>query len=244
MLESQPPHLMVEAGGVGYELQAPMSTFYRLPSVNQAVVLHTHLVVREDAQSLFGFWYRHEKTLFQCLIKANGVGPKLALAVMSAYEAQTFVDCIHNGDINALVQIPGVGKKTAERLIIDLADRLKGWSMPAGDLSEGGIDDTPMSANPPAFGLNNPDQGTFPPAADPSSSAPEAAGSTLNQYALRKDAESALTALGYRAKESNSAVTHALSQVLVASKTQGVEPRKVREEVIRVALQSMLKTPA
>jgi Holliday junction DNA helicase RuvA len=130
LLEKQPPHLMVDVQGVGYELDAPMSTFYRLPAVGQMVMLHTHFVVREDAQQLFAFFDRQERSLFRTLIKVNGVGPKLGLAILSGIETDDFVRCVNNNDIAALVRVPGVGKKTAERLIIEMKDKFKDW-MPA-----------------------------------------------------------------------------------------------------------------
>jgi Holliday junction DNA helicase RuvA len=110
--------------GVGYEIEAPMTTFYNLPSVGELVKLHTHLVVREDAHILFGFFSEADRTMFRTLIKVNGVGPKLALTILSGQSADEFHRSIHNGDTQALVRLPGVGKKTAERLIIELKDRL------------------------------------------------------------------------------------------------------------------------
>lgn len=121
----QAPELLIEVGGVGYEVFAPMTTFYRLASTDDEVVLHTHLVVREDAHLLFGFATLEERTLFRELIKVNGVGPKLALAILSGIEADAFVGCVHDGDVATLTRIPGVGKKTAERLVVEMRDRLK-----------------------------------------------------------------------------------------------------------------------
>jgi Holliday junction DNA helicase RuvA len=121
----QAPELLIEVGGVGYEVFAPMTTFYRLAGTAEEVVLHTHLVVREDAHLLFGFATLEERTLFRELIKVNGVGPKLALAILSGIEAEAFVRCVHDGDIGTLTRIPGVGKKTAERLVVEMRDRLK-----------------------------------------------------------------------------------------------------------------------
>lgn len=127
ILEKQPPQLLLDVNGVGYEIDAPMSTFYRLPDVGQIVTLHTHLVVREDAHSLFGFFTRDERLLFRTLLKVNGVGPRLALTVLSSIEPNEFVQCILNQDAGSLVRIPGVGKKTAERLIIEMRDKLASW---------------------------------------------------------------------------------------------------------------------
>jgi len=129
IIEKQAPELLLDVNGVGYEIFAPMSTFYRLPSLGETVVLHTHFVVREDAQQLYGFFDKQERALFRTLIKVNGVGPKLALTILSGIEADDFVRSVHQGDSNALVRLPGVGKKTAERLIIEMKDRLKDWQV-------------------------------------------------------------------------------------------------------------------
>lgn len=127
LAEKQPPHLLVDAGGVGYELEVPMTTLYRLPSVGEPVTLHTHLVVREDAHLLYGFVEKRERELFRELIRLNGVGPKLALALMSGLEVDELVRCVQAGDTKALTRVPGVGKKTAERLLVELKDRFQAW---------------------------------------------------------------------------------------------------------------------
>jgi Holliday junction DNA helicase RuvA len=119
-----PPVLMLDVNGVGYEVEAPMTTFYNLPAIGAEVMLHTHLVVREDAHILFGFSTEADRSMFRTLIKVNGVGPKLALTILSGQSAEEFHRCIHNNDTQALVRLPGVGKKTAERLIIEMRDRL------------------------------------------------------------------------------------------------------------------------
>ena len=124
LLEKQPPQLLVDVQGVGYELEAPMSTFYQLPAVGESVVLHIHMVVREDAQLLYAFYSQSERQLFRDLIKINGVGPKLALTILSGVTAEEFTRCVMEGDAKALTALPGVGKKTAERLIVELRDRL------------------------------------------------------------------------------------------------------------------------
>ena len=124
LLQKQPPELLIDVNGVGYEVSAPMTTFYALPELGEKVVLHTHMVVREDAQLLYGFSSESERTLFRVLIKINGVGPKLALTILSGIAADEFVRCIHDNDAAALVRLPGVGKKTAERLIVELKDKL------------------------------------------------------------------------------------------------------------------------
>ena len=124
LLQKQPPELLVDVNGVGYEVSAPMTTFYALPELGENVVLHTHMVVREDAQLLYGFSSESERALFRILIKINGVGPKLALTILSGIAADEFVRCIHDNDAAALVRLPGIGKKTAERLIVELRDKL------------------------------------------------------------------------------------------------------------------------
>ncbi|MDU9391474.1 Holliday junction branch migration protein RuvA [Pseudomonas japonica] len=127
LAEKQPPHLIIDINGLGYELEVPMTTLYRLPAVGQAVTLHTHLIVREDAHLLYGFHEKRERELFRELIRLNGVGPKLALALMSGLEVDELVRCVQAQDTSALVKVPGVGKKTAERLLVELKDRFKAW---------------------------------------------------------------------------------------------------------------------
>lgn len=119
-----PPVLVIDVNGVGYEVEAPMTTFYNLPKLGEEVKLFTHLVVREDAHILFGFATEADRLMFRNLIKVNGVGPKLALTILSGQSAEEFHRCIHNNDTQALIRLPGVGKKTAERLIIEMRDRL------------------------------------------------------------------------------------------------------------------------
>jgi len=119
-----PPMLVLDVQGVGYEVEAPMTTFYNLPAIGMEIILYTHLVVREDAHILFGFSTEADRAMFKTLIKVNGVGPKLALTILSGQSAEEFHRCIHNNDTQALVRLPGVGKKTAERLIIEMRDRL------------------------------------------------------------------------------------------------------------------------
>lgn len=126
ILQKQAPHLLLNVNGVGYELQAPMTTFYTLPDVGE-IELYTHFVVREDAQLLYGFSTTDERRLFRELIKVNGVGPKLALSILSSMETRVFVQCVQLDDVATLVKIPGIGKKTAERLLVEMRDRLKDW---------------------------------------------------------------------------------------------------------------------
>lgn len=124
LLSKQPPQLLVDVNGVGYEVEAPMSTIYDLPAVGENVVLHTHLAVREDAQQLFGFASEQERSLFRDLIKVSGVGGKVALAILSGISVSEFVFCVQANDSARLVKVPGIGKKTAERLIIEMRDKL------------------------------------------------------------------------------------------------------------------------
>src|SRR6266446_7877389 len=119
-----PPQLTVDVGGLGYELEAPMSTFFHLPPVGQEVHLLTHLVVREDAHVLYAFATDNERRLFRSLIKVSGVGPKIALALLSGISVEAFALCVQNEDIAALTRVPGIGRKTAERLVVEMRDRL------------------------------------------------------------------------------------------------------------------------
>lgn len=134
LIEKQAPTILIDLQGLGYEVQVPMSTVYRLPELGEAVILHTHFVVREDAQLLYGFADKQERSLFRALIKVNGVGPKLALTILSGIETDDFVRCVRDDDTATLVRLPGVGKKTAERLLVEMRDRLKDWHLPGGDL--------------------------------------------------------------------------------------------------------------
>jgi Holliday junction DNA helicase RuvA len=140
LVMKQAPHLVVEVGGVGYEIEAPMTTFYKLPVTGEDIQLYTHLVVREDAHLLFGFASEQERRLFRTLIKVNGVGAKLALTILSGIETDEFILCIQSGNTDRLVRLPGIGKKTAERLVVEMRDRLKDWHIelpgrPAGPVT-------------------------------------------------------------------------------------------------------------
>ena len=126
LAQKSPPQLLLEVGGVGYELEAPMSTFYGLPATGSEVRLLTHLVVREDAQVLYGFATEDERRLFRSLLKVSGVGPKIALGILSGTSVDGFRDCVAANDAAALTKIPGVGRKTAERLLVEMRDRLDG----------------------------------------------------------------------------------------------------------------------
>jgi len=124
LVRKEPPVLLVDVGGVGYELEAPMTTFYDLPAVGETVTLHTHLVVREDAHLLYGFAREAQRRQFRALLKVNGVGPRVALAVLSGLSEHELAQCVANEDIARLTQVPGIGRKTAERLIVELRDKL------------------------------------------------------------------------------------------------------------------------
>ena len=136
LLRKEPPALLLDVGGVGYELEAPMTTFYDLPAVGERVTLFTHLVVREDAHLLYGFSRESQRRLFRGLLKVNGVGPRVALAVLSGLSEEEFARCVLHEDLARLTQVPGIGRKTAERLVIEMRDKLA--RAPEGD--------APMSA--------------------------------------------------------------------------------------------------
>ncbi|MEP1469629.1 MAG: Holliday junction branch migration protein RuvA [Halieaceae bacterium] len=125
----QPPDILVEVGGVGYEIQVPMTTLFQLPEVGVEIALVTHFVVREDAQLLYGFISERDRSLFRELIKVSGVGPKLGLTILSGMDSASFVSCVRRDDVAALVALPGVGKKTAERLLVEMRDKLKDWAV-------------------------------------------------------------------------------------------------------------------
>lgn len=131
LLEHQATELLVDVHGVAYQIFAPMTTIYQLPDTGQPVTLYIHLIVREDAQILYGFFDKRERQLFRALIKVSGVGPRLALTILSGIEGHDFVRCVHANDVATLVRLPGVGKKTAERLLIDMRDRLHDWPIAA-----------------------------------------------------------------------------------------------------------------
>ena len=140
LLEKTAPEILIECSGTGYEVTMPMTSIYTLPEVNQEAVIYTHFVVREDAQLLYGFANKVERKLFRILLKVNGVGPKLGLAILSGMSADQFVSCVVHNDLATIVKIPGVGKKTAERLLIEMRDRLKDWQsdnaiLAIGDMS-------------------------------------------------------------------------------------------------------------
>jgi len=179
LLEKQPPQLVIDVNGVGYEVEASMNTFYRLPEVGLQVTLFTHFVVREDAQLLYGFIDKQERSLFRTLIKANGVGPKLAITILSGISTNEFVRCVNDGDTASLIKLPGVGKKTAERLIVEMKDKIKALGLESSDEFQ-------LSA------ADGPDMASFESVSD-----------------NRVEAESALVALGYKPVQATKSIEQA-----------------------------------
>ncbi|MEK9623371.1 MAG: Holliday junction branch migration protein RuvA [Halieaceae bacterium] len=141
LLARQAPEILVEVGGIGYEVQVPMTTLYQLPELGETVTLLTHFVVREDAQQLFGFADAADRRLFRELIKVSGVGPRLALTLLSGMDAADFARCLQRDDVAALVALPGVGRKTAERLLVEMRDKAGDW---LDELSPGADDMQPL----------------------------------------------------------------------------------------------------
>lgn len=137
LLSKDNQQALIDVQGVAYEVEVPLSTFFDLPNPGAPVTLHTHFIVREDAQLLYGFLDENTRALFRSLIRVNGVGPKLALGLLSGMDVQGFVRCVHNDDVNALVKLPGVGRKTAERLVMEMKDKLKEWQ--GGDAESGAV---------------------------------------------------------------------------------------------------------
>ncbi len=133
LVSKTPPFLLLEVNGVGYDIESPMSTFYNLPAVGEQVTLFTHLAIRDDAHVLYGFASESERSLFRSLLKVSGVGAKMALAILSGMSADEFAACVQANDSAALVRLPGIGKKTAERLIVEMRDRLDRLEL--GDIS-------------------------------------------------------------------------------------------------------------
>lgn len=179
LIEKLPPQLVIDVNGVGYEVEASMNTFYRLPETGKQLTLFTHFVVREDAQLLYGFYDREERSLFRTLIKANGVGPKLAITILSGISTSEFVRCVNDGDTASLVKLPGVGKKTAERLIVEMKDKIKALGLESSDEFQ-------LSA------ADGPDMAAFESVSD-----------------SRAEAESALIALGYKPVQATKSIDQA-----------------------------------
>ena len=188
VISKQAPDLMLDVNGVGYELLIPLNTFFDIPDLGETVALHTHFVVREDAQQLYGFSQLEERGLFRNLIKVNGVGPKMALAILSAMTASDFVHCVRGNDIAALVKVPGVGKKTAERLLIEMRDKIA--SMAISETAQ------------PAQNLGKD---------------------------ISAEAESALTALGYRPQDAAKMISRVAQEDI-----------ETAEQLIRAALKTMI----
>ena len=130
LLQKRIDQLLVDVGGLAFEVEIPLTTYEQLGDAREVVVLQTHFVVREDAQTLYGFYTEKERELFRALIKVNGVGPKLALSIQSSIDPESFVRSVRDNEVSTLVALPGIGKKTAERLIIDMRDRLPDWEVP------------------------------------------------------------------------------------------------------------------
>ena len=144
LLSKLPNQILIDVSGVGYEVEISFNSYCQLPQVQEPACLHTHLIVREDAHLLFGFASQDERTLFRLLIKINGVGPKLALAILSGMEAQALAACVQRQDVATMVKIPGVGKKTAERLVMELRDKMGDWQ---------GVGELPASSIKPVNNL-------------------------------------------------------------------------------------------
>ena len=147
ILSKHPPVLLVDVHGVGYEVEAPMSTFYDLPAVGETATLFTHLAIREDAHVLYGFVREADRVLFRALLRVSGVGGKMALAILSGMTADEFSFCVQAGDVATLTRVPGVGKKTAERLIVEMRDRLENVAKVPGTVSvaAGAVADSPLA---------------------------------------------------------------------------------------------------
>ncbi len=145
LASKQPPWLLIDVGGVGYEVEAPMSTIFELPETGREIALFVHYAAKEDTVSLYGFLRDAERTLFRTLQKVSGIGAKTALAVLSGTSTEDFARLVLAGDIAALTRIPGIGKKTAERIIVELRDRVDGMALPVSSRGEGGLPKDPQA---------------------------------------------------------------------------------------------------
>lgn len=188
VIDKQAPDLLLDVNGVGYELLLPLNTFFDIPEIGETATLHTHFVVREDAQQLYGFSQLEERALFRHLIRVNGVGPKMALAILSGMSTDQFVRCVRSDDLATLVKVPGVGKKTAERLLIEMRDKLDTVAV------EGVEDNLPTASRD-----------------------------------INAEAESALTALGYRPQDAAKMVNRVAADNISTA-----------EQLIRAALKAAL----
>lgn len=146
LIHKEPPALLIDVNGVGYELDAPMTTFYDLPATGEAVTLHIHLVVRDDAHLLYGFSRESQRRLFRSLLKVSGVGPRVALAILSGLTVDEFVSCITTEDVARITCVPGIGRKTAERLIVEMRDKVQAIQGAASDAKQ--VDAGQASLNP------------------------------------------------------------------------------------------------
>ncbi len=147
LLDKTATQVLVDVGGLAYELEVPVGTMFQLPETGREVILHTHLVVREDARLLYGFHEHKERELFRILIKVNGVGPKMALVILSGLSVSELAASVQSNDVDSLVRLPGIGRKTAERLIIELRDRLKSWQPSAETGAKPGPGSNPVQAS-------------------------------------------------------------------------------------------------
>lgn len=199
LIEKQAPLLLIEAGGIGYEVLAPMTTIYQLSDIGQEVILYTHLIIREDAQTLYGFINKTDRKLFQELIKVNGIGAKMALAILSGMDTSTVLSCIERDDSALLVSIPGIGKKTAERLIVEMRDKIPQISL---TLSEIAVSDVKNGAS-----------------TDGKVSTTLIASDVANPYAETSEATEALVSLGYKKADAQRVIMKVKDQ---ADTTEGL----------------------
>lgn len=147
VLDKKPPKCVINVNGIGYEIETSMQTFCQLPEIKQSIQLYIHQAIREDAHLLFGFITEKERDVFRTLIKVNGVGPKMALGLLSGLSVDELVQCVQTGDTQRLTRLPGVGKKTAERLLIELRDRLSHWNSSDIELNAHSTTNTSSNAN-------------------------------------------------------------------------------------------------
>lgn len=145
LVSKQPPWLVIDVGGVGYELEAPMSTIFDLPETGRQVTLFTHYAVKEDTVALYGFLHEQERALFRALQKVSGIGAKISLAVLSGASTDEFARLVQTGDVAALTRIPGIGKKTAERIVVELRDRVDGITLALPSASGAAVPKDPLA---------------------------------------------------------------------------------------------------
>lgn len=145
LVQKEPPALLVDVAGVGYELEAPMDTFYDLPPAGETVTLYTHLVVREDAHLLYGFSRESQRRLFRNLLKVSGVGPRVALALLSGLSEEEFANCVVSEDVARITRVPGIGRKTAERLIVEMRDKVQAGTVEAPPGTRAAAADAPLN---------------------------------------------------------------------------------------------------